>query len=505
MSDKENVSIDEMMDNLKRKERGARRETTSEERSDARQNGELVTRADGSKAIKVKSRKRRSQQPKKEAEKSNTKRNVIVIGSLVLLLLLGGIAYTMLLAYYNGNTFQDKVVESVQNASGAEVELGSMEVKLTSAKANKMDLKWEDSVLKNLALENVYVEYGLTAFIGGGWSGKEITASKATLKLGMMKSFENITSSEKVIDAEFEKIRSSDSSVRFGKSKTWRLDGVALTLENENDSFDTLHLHGGTLKSVLREDLTLSSGTLDFNEDTCDVVLRLAQQTGPGTIILEGVSGYVEGSEIAMGMKLDSSTLTPFLSSGVRRLFDGVITSEEGDISMKLGDDDVEKFTINVESGELRVKEFAFIRQLKVLIENAFFTTTKFTESKCVINYDNGMVAFTDLELEAPERMRITGNVTVAADGAITGNLKVGVSYEMIADSANSEELATVFTRRDSGYAWADAKLGGELGKPSDDLAVKLEALNSVESGIDGGSVIPKGKSPDDLIEELNQ
>ena len=510
MSDKEKVSIDDMMEHLKRRERSERDSIPSEERREALRNGKIVTRADGSKAIKVKSRKRRTNQPKKEEEKSNTKRNIIVIGAFVVLLLIGGIAYTMLLAYYNGNSFRDKLVDSVEQVSGAEVELGSMQVSLTSAKASNVKLAWEDSALKSIKLENLYAEYGISAFIGGGWSGKEITASKALIKLEMLKDFDVSERGESTLDTDFQKIRSSKSAVRFGSSKTWSIDDAALSLENKGGSYHTLHLHGGTFKSAFREDLKISSGSVDFKQNSCDIVLRLGQEKGSGSIVLEGEAGYVEGSDVKMEMKLKSATLAPLLSTGMRRLFDGKVSSDIANLSIKVGADSIQQFTINVDSGEIQMKEFAFLKELKELMADTYYTSFKFSNSSGVIQSKDGIISFNELELEQEEKMSITGNLTVAADGSISGQLKVGVAYDVLADSPNAESLESIFTERVGGYAWADATLGGVLGRPSDDLALKLSALRGGTSTPAAPTPVPspvepREKTPQELIDELNQ
>lgn len=504
MSDKEHVSIDEMMDHLKRRGNREGHSATSEEHQEKLRNGKVVVRSDGSKAIKVRSRRRRTNQQKKEPEKSQAKRNIIVVGALIVLLLVGGVAYTMLLAYYNGNAFHDKVVDSIEKESGAEVELGSMEVGLVHAKASNAILTWDDFIIKKIKLEHLNAGYGISAFVGGGWSGKEITAAKATVNLDMVKDVETINRSKGALDANFQKIRSSKSAVRFGKSTKWWINDTALSLELKGDSYQRLHLDGGEFKSALREDLKISSGSIDFNENSCDVILRLGQEKSAGSILLEGEVGYVEGSEVKMEMKLDSVTLAPFLNSGLRRLFDGKVSAEIANLSMKVGDDSVEQFTINVNEGELEMKEFAFLNELKHVMENAYFTDTfYFSQSQAVIQKKDGKVSFTDLKLEE-DKMSVTGNVTVSEDGTVSGLLKVGIAYEVLSDSSNAEKLETIFTERVGGYAWADANIRGVLGRPKDDLADKLRGLRGSDP-VAPAPIIPREKTPQERIDELNQ
>ena len=77
-SEPEKYSIDEMMERLKGQ---------SSENPAA---GELVTRPDGSQALRVRKRKRRSEQPKREeAKRTKRIRTLQVAAALVLLLLTG--------------------------------------------------------------------------------------------------------------------------------------------------------------------------------------------------------------------------------------------------------------------------------------------------------------------------------------------------------------------------------------------------------------------------------
>ncbi|HSP41465.1 MAG TPA: hypothetical protein VLO11_01215, partial [Luteolibacter sp.] len=75
-SDPEKYSIDEMMERLKKRPA-----------EDPLEDGELVTRADGTVAIKVRKRKRRSHQPHKEERKKARRARMIQASGAMLLLL----------------------------------------------------------------------------------------------------------------------------------------------------------------------------------------------------------------------------------------------------------------------------------------------------------------------------------------------------------------------------------------------------------------------------------
>jgi len=118
----ENISLDEMMRNLKRgavKKQAIDAEAGEREQAIDTEVGERVIRADGSEVIKVRSKKRRSVQPKQEVEKKKLRRNVVMLTSMISVLFLLIIAYSFFLGYYNGNKFKSSVSQSLVNMTGA--------------------------------------------------------------------------------------------------------------------------------------------------------------------------------------------------------------------------------------------------------------------------------------------------------------------------------------------------------------------------------------------------
>jgi len=108
---KEQYSLDEMMEALREQER------------EKDEQGEVVTRSDGSVARKVKKRRRRSDQPDKpspEKEKKSLLLKIILATCLVLALFLGA---GFLLLNHNSKNYREGIEEIASEWSGAEVEL----------------------------------------------------------------------------------------------------------------------------------------------------------------------------------------------------------------------------------------------------------------------------------------------------------------------------------------------------------------------------------------------
>ena len=73
--------------------------------------GELVTRADGTQAIKVRKKKRRSNQPHKEQERAKQRFRIIKLGIAFVLLTLVVVAAASMLFYYNSSSFREDTRE----------------------------------------------------------------------------------------------------------------------------------------------------------------------------------------------------------------------------------------------------------------------------------------------------------------------------------------------------------------------------------------------------------
>ncbi|MGB0775362.1 MAG: hypothetical protein ACPGUY_05915, partial [Akkermansiaceae bacterium] len=113
----ENYSVDEMMARLKRNER---HKTGNTPQPDADQDGELITRDDGSQVVKVRRRKRRSKQsPKKSEPKTNPKLKWAILASIITLGLFLVVATVVIIAKYNGAKFKQESEATISEITGA--------------------------------------------------------------------------------------------------------------------------------------------------------------------------------------------------------------------------------------------------------------------------------------------------------------------------------------------------------------------------------------------------
>lgn len=128
-------------------------------------------------------------------------------------------------------------------------------------------------------------------------------------------------------------------------------------------------------------------------------------------------------------------------------------------------------------TGTFRMND-GLLQNLKMLDQIATFTGApqfrRMSLQEVSGNYawTKGVTSFTNLVLESKGLLRIEGNCALAADGALNGTLRVGVTPQTLQWLPGSRER--VFTFAQNGYLWTDVRVGGTLSKPSEDLSARL-------------------------------
>ena len=129
-SEPEKYSIDEMMERLK---------TSPPENPE---NGELVTRPDGSQAIRVRKRKRRTSQPHKEEASRNRRAKIFQVAAALILVFVAALIIGAGIIYANSAPFRESLVRKIAAGSGASVELQQFRMNPQTANAGGLVLDW---------------------------------------------------------------------------------------------------------------------------------------------------------------------------------------------------------------------------------------------------------------------------------------------------------------------------------------------------------------------------
>lgn len=105
--------------------------------------------------------------------------------------------------------------------------------------------------------------------------------------------------------------------------------------------------------------------------------------------------------------------------------------------------------------------------------------------------WSRGALDIANLVLESKGLMRIEGACALSADGALDGNLRVGVTPQTLQWLPGSRER--VFTKAEKGYLWTEVRVGGTLQNPREDLSARLAAAMKDE-------VIQQGEKALDVL-----
>ena len=149
------------------------------------EDGELVTRADGTQAIRVRRRKRRSHQPHKEQRLKKRRMLMIQLSAALILVLLFVLGFGIALLYANSGFFRKGLTEKIAATTGAKVRLEQFRVNPRGANAALIELEWPQSeAMKKILARDLNAKVAPQSFLGGRISGEEVVAREAIVWLG---------------------------------------------------------------------------------------------------------------------------------------------------------------------------------------------------------------------------------------------------------------------------------------------------------------------------------
>lgn len=461
---------------------------------EGKEEGVMVTRADGSKALKVKSRKRRSSQPKKEKERKNTRNKVILVSSGIFLVIMMGIAFIITLAYYNGQKFNDKLVTTAQSSSGAEVEIRGLNVSPVNAKMMQMSFDWgaSNSAVDYLKVSGINTRYGVFSFLGGGWNGPEVLADSGEVKLYMLDNPEQISlSGETPVNFDFSTYKCNKLNAIIGREKDWLVNNTQAEYSINADGAKQVYFYGGKLKAPIFDDYNIKSGVLEIKQTFADLSVIIQPEDEVGSITLAGEVGYKSGSKISLATKFVDARMNGWVDDKTHRFINGMINNGQGFFKMNLGDVESKEILTHVESDEISISTFAFIETLSLEMKDSFYSRPVFTNnSKFSMNWLADKVVFSDIKLVETSHMQLKGRFEVLKTGDIKGRLKIGIPIESLSP-VEVRRLKKIFKEDDGDLLWTDVNVGGTLASPTDDLAEQFRRA--------------KSKSPEDAFDQFNK
>jgi hypothetical protein len=487
-SEPEKYSIDEMMDRLKN--------VSAENPED----GELVTRADGTQAIRVRKRKRRSSQPAKHKQQSSRRLRVAQISAILILIFLTALIIGSAILYANSAPFRESLRRKIEVTSGAGVEFQQFRMNPKRANATELALKWPaGNVLDTLTLRQLTAEVLPSSFLGKAMKGEEVSANEGTLNLRYPVAGESTRSfpaPEDLLPIRFNRYRVPSFTLIFGDSKS-----PALALTKSEVSLNPKTVSGYPQLNFYKGEITLPGwpkfrldrALVEFNGDEVDIKqLRVSHETDSrGIFELSGTARPYQPDRLStLQVLVQTFELNGIIGPEMGRLINGRIDSapvtKSNFLSFQPKEDSAPTLEIAFQvspSSQIELRGFPFLLGLAQILDDPWYRAPVFeTNARGIIHRENGTVTFRDLDLESKGRLSVRGEFSVSADQELSGKLDIGVADAMIS-SAKTTRLKSMFGPPREGFRWLSLIIGGPVVTPSDNFRDIFSATSESASG----------------------
>jgi hypothetical protein len=496
-ADKEQYSLDEMMKALRDQER------EKEER------GEVVTRADGTLARKVKRRRRRTKQPDKVTPEKTRKRFMVklVAGALlVVLLLLVGV---FLIVHQNSKSYREGIEKEIADWTGAEVNLSGMKKLPLSCHIDDAQLVWgPEYFVKDLKLRKLSGDVGFASFLGARPGGLLFGAKtgKMTLQTPMGEwqgvSLEN----EDDFPFAFSQYYCEALEVGFGQRSPLQLKDVSAVLGYEGSEGYQVTLDDGVLRLAGWEDLSISSGLILIRDGMVDV-RKLSLEYGNtdrlslgADLVVTGEVPLKPGSQAKLSVETEVFPLEGLVGRKLSQIIEGSLMGSKGEVSFTLGLDQLDEVKVDFTGRSARLKNLPFLSNLDQLFPEGDFDLLDFdagitkTPLTGTLRVRPGGMALENLELKKQGKISLQGGLIVGADDRIRGTFDMTLNRVFLTENPKLKNSPLLAGTLQSGYVKLRFKVGGTLTNPTDNF---LEMIGAT------GFVAPETPGKEDLWDDF--
>ncbi|MFM2171219.1 MAG: hypothetical protein RI957_1448 [Verrucomicrobiota bacterium] len=453
--------------------------------------GELVTRADGTVAIKVKKRKRRTKQPHKEKAKRTQRLRVLQLGLIFFLITTLLALATGMLFYYNSNSFRESTRQKVSEWSGADVEMAEFTVTPNSAKCASVNFTWPaGNYLRELQVSYPGARLDISSFLGNKWGGSTVVGKSGKLvfsnAVGDAPRKVGAPPSESAFPFAF-------SSYRCEKLQIVGLDADRtpwMTVEETEASLvkttrgTQARFVGGLIKLGGFQPMRLDRGSVYFEQKQmrCEN-LRLRPITGNGALEMEKSLELYSPEKSQVQILLEEFPLEVLLGNELDVIFSGHVdtptTQANRFFHVHVGDLKTLRLQIGFRGSErdgLTIRNLPFLAELSRELQNPEYARQYVFSDRVEgeLIREHGESRIQSLRLEKKGCFVILGEV-VAKDNQLGGTLQVGLPGTTLFDDEQHAALREIFTRREDGYLWCAVQLSGKPGQPQDNFAEQLQ------------------------------
>ena len=484
-SEPEKFSIDEIIDRLK-----------NPPDEQPLKEGELVTRADGSQAIRVRKRKRRSHQPQRAEFKQQQRVRMIQVSAVVVMIMMAVFAFGSAIIYANSAPYREKIMAMIGTGTGAKVKLEQFRVNPARAVAGQLTLTWpEGNVLREFAIRGASADISPSSFLGKTFVGEEVSCDQGMMSLGVPLPGEPTRAappSAKPGQIRFNHYAIQKLQIRIGdpaQPLAWLRDTECSYEPNNESGRHLLLLNRGLITFRGWPNIRLDRSHIEFRGDEMDIVgMRLLHETDNRGImeVIGTVSPYSTDQPSVLSIRLDSFPLSGIAGAEMDKLVSGRINTvpmpKSNSLSFTCGSEPETTLTVsfqNPSSWPIEVQGFQFLTLISRMLEDNWFERPVFDEDAAgmIVRTDSG-VTLKELDLQNKGRMALRGTLTVTPDRKLQGELRVGLAVAMV-ETAPNPLLGTMTGPEEGGFRWFNLRIGGTPAVPTDDFLQLVEAAKS--------------------------
>ena len=464
-SEADHYSPEEMMARLKRNEQKKQRPITE-------QTGELVTREDGSQAIKVRRRKRRSEQPQKKRAKTRKKFKWAILGSLAAIVLITTIGTIYILARYNGSSFKQDTENTIVQLSGAnEVEITQLRITPISAKAKKVELIWDQNCfLDSVSLHHLEANVLATSFVSNDWIGEEIVASQAQVYIKTPVNPTKTVEKKANSPYKFGAYRCNQLDLHFGRNtEAPVLEDMRASLWILPDGRSQIAFNNGKMIMKGWPELEISSGIATLNAENVDVELLLeANNSHQGELKIKGFIRKTHNQPAKLEVNAKNYPIEELLGKRLGRLINGKISAEMGTLQYHYNQLPSKSlsFVMPFRSNEIQMTEFPMFNDLKNLLGDTQYVDPAFNDCTGILRRTSEGVILEEIDFKSPSILTLKGQIIVQNSGKMSGELIVNLPRRLFSPGT----APPGFTGPHDGVYTANVKIGGSVHNPYDNL-----------------------------------
>ncbi|MDB4274757.1 hypothetical protein N9846_03150 [Akkermansiaceae bacterium] len=446
--------------------------------------GEVVTRDDGSVARKVRKRRRRSEQTKNSAPEKEKKSLVLkaslFVGAFLLLLMVG--VFTV--AAFNSGSYTGKVEARASEWTGAEVKIAGLRMMPGNISATKADFRWDESYyLDHLELKTISGDAKVTTFTGAKLGGQQVGGNAGSLSVRVPNGTRELGEPISVGDFPFDFHRYFCNSldVTFGENDDLVVIRAETSLRHINGEGFRLTAGGGQLALKGWDRFPIENALLKFSPGEVDLVsLRLLSppsknQTTNAVLSLSGKIPLELGAEAQLDVTTEGFPFDVLMGNSLGSFFPGMIRRfekegvEMGVVNFKVGDAGLKNIILPFDGNFLEMKRFGFLSDIEQLFVNsgkgAFFFDSNI---KGTYRWTPEGSGIEDLSAKN-DNFQVSGNVIVTSKGELRGRLTLLISLGLIKGDDKLKHLPG-FRNTAEGYAKVTINLGGTVSQPKDDF-----------------------------------